>query len=142
MYDCALAICVFFSVIHKGGVWLPRQQAEKAMDACNLFCSGYRFLAGEFYKLQQQRYHLEPSLHQFKHVAVRILVQLQAGANWILSPGAFLCDASEDFVGQTARTSRRVAARTCGQRTLQRFLIKVHLHWTESKADSARRGRG
>ena len=130
MCDCALSALIFSQIIHKCGVWLCRDDAKKAMDACNLFCSGYSFLAAKFFALKLPRYHVEPSLHAFKHTAVRLDRQLGCGARRILSPAVFLCEMSEDFVGAASRLSRRVSGRTVGARTLERFLIKVHLHWS------------
>ena len=130
MHDCALGVLVFFQVLHKCGIWLSRAEAQKAVDSCNMFCSGYSFLAAEFHQMGLPRYHIEPSLHQFKHASVRMQQQLRHGFAWVLSPGVFLNENGEGFIGQVARVSRRVAAKTCGLRTLQRFLIKAHLTWT------------
>ena len=83
----------------------------------------------EFFRRGQFLYHLEPSLHMFKHVQVRLLRILATGAQAIMSPAAHLTDLSEDLVGICSRMSRRVAARTCGQRTLQRMLIRYYLEF-------------
>ena len=130
MHDAALGMLVFFQIIHKSGIWLSRESAKKAMDAVNLFCTSYSFCASEFHRLSIPRYHVQPSLHLFKHAAVRLQQQLNSGAARVLSPTVHLCENSEDFVGQVARISRRVAARTCGLQTLQRYLIKAHLLWS------------
>ena len=130
MHDAAMGTLVFFQVIHKSGIWLRREETKRAMDAVNVFCTAYAYLASGFHRLELPRFHVEPSLHVFKHAAVRIQRQLQSGAARILSPSVHLCENTEDFVGQVARISRRVSARTCGLRTLQRYLIKAHLLWT------------
>lgn len=130
MYDAARAPLIFFQLIHRGGVFWNRDDAKKAKAACDVFCSAYSFLAAEFVKLQLPRYHVEPALHAFKHASIRLKKQLDSGAKFIMTPSVHLCEASEDFIGQVARTARRVSAKTCGRRTLDRFLIKAHLAWS------------
>ena len=127
--DCCCSLLRYFQVLHKNGLWLNRDQCNAAADAVHLFCAGYCFLAGNFLERQLCLFHLEPSLHMFKHIGLRLTRCLQTSAPVVLSPAAFLCDMSEDFVGICARISRRVAARTCGQRTLQRMLIRAYLEF-------------
>ncbi|CAE7246908.1 unnamed protein product, partial [Symbiodinium pilosum] len=73
--DCCCSLLRYFQVLHKNGLWLNRDQCNAAADAVHLFCAGYCFLAGNF---------LERCL--------------QTSAPVVLSPAAFLCDMSEDFV--------------------------------------------
>ena len=130
VHDGSCAILSLFQVLHKGGVWLGTAEARRAKDAVDLFCCSYMFLASFFYQQGLMRFHLEPTLHAMKHFSVRIGEQLDAENTRVLNPNIFNCEMSEDFVGQVARVSRRVAARNCGLRTLQRFLIKTHMNWT------------
>ena len=51
--------------------------------------------------------------------------QLEKSNNFVVSAAAWLCESNEDFIGRLSRTSRRVAARTAGQRTTQRYLFKA-----------------
>ena len=97
-----------------------------------MFTSCYVFLANRMHERRENRFHLEPSLHLFKHMAFRLQLQLAVKTcNYILSPAAFLAEAGEDFIGKVARLSRRVSARLTGQRTLERMLIKTYMDWKE-----------
>ena len=129
MEDACCSLLRFFQIIHKSGLWLDRNLAQSAADAVQLFCQSYTFLAREFHKLGKFLFHLEPALHMYRHVGLRITTILRTGAPAVLSPAAHLTDQSEDFVGVCSRISRRVAARTCGQRTVQRMLIRYHLEF-------------
>ena len=124
--DCSRALLHFFHIIHHGGVWLDPTKALDAANSINLFCSAYNFLAREFYRRGQCVFHLEPSIHMLKHVPLRLEAAVSRGAPVVLSPAIFLCELSEDFVGRTARISRRVNGRTVSERTVQRMLIKYH----------------
>ena len=126
VHDGSCAILTFFQCVHKGGVWLSVTDATRAKDAIDW----YIYLANRFYHEGLMRFHLEPTIHTMKHFSVRIQEQLDTGCRRVLNPNIFNCEMSEDFVGAVSRTSRRVAARNCGLRTLQRFLIKTHMNWT------------
>ena len=92
----------------------------------DIFTSCYVFLANRMHERRENRFHLEPSLHLFKHMAYRLRLQLaKETCRYILSPAAYLAEAGEDFIGKVARLSRRVSARLTGQRTLERMLIKT-----------------
>ena len=127
--DACCSCLRFFQMLHKGGLWLSRSEATSAATSVELFCACYKHLAMEFFRLGKCLYHLEPSLPMFKRVQVRLIRILATGAQAIMSPAAHLTDMSEDFVGICSRISRRVAARTCGQRTLQRMLIRYYLEF-------------
>jgi len=129
MEDACCSLLRFFQIIHNNGLWLNRSLGQSAADSVQLFCHTYTFLAREFCERGKFVFHLEPALHMYRHVGLRITTVLQTGAPAVLSPAAFVTDQSEDFVGICSRISRRVAARTCGQRTLQRMLIRYHLEF-------------
>ena len=62
-----------------------------------------------------------------KHVSKGLAEALHSMAPVVVSPTAWLCEGSEDFVGRVARITRRVHARTCGERAAH--LCKVFLEW-------------
>ncbi|CAE7729124.1 unnamed protein product [Symbiodinium sp. CCMP2592] len=81
-------------------IWLRRPVALRLHSAIDLFCSSYKFLSGECFRRQLNRFHLEPTLHQLKHFSIRIQEQLaNEDVQVILNPGMFMCEMSEDFVG-------------------------------------------
>ena len=127
--DCSCSLLRFFQVIHKGSLWLTVSEAKSAIDSVNLFCNAYSFLARRSYDQGECLFHLEPALHMYRHISVRMQAALDRASPAVLSPACFACDLSEDFVGKCARMSRRVAARTCAQRTEQRMLIRYFLEY-------------
>ena len=129
IHDGCVGLLRFFQLLHKRGLFLTRQDASDAAGAMNLFCQTYTYLARSFFDLGLCRYHLEPTLHMCRHVSYGLEQVLQTGAPVLVSPGAWLCEQSEDFVGKISRITRRVSARLCAQRTLQRYLVKVFLEW-------------
>ena len=132
VHDGCCAILTLFQVVQKQGIWLRRPWAVRLHSAIDLFCSAYKFLSGDCFRRELNRFHLEPTLHQLKHFSIRIQEQLaNDDVEVIQNPGMYMCEMSEDFVGHVSRVSRRVAARSCGLRTLQRHLIRVHMFWNE-----------
>ena len=127
IHDGCCSLLLLFQVVHKGLLWLERSQAGKIVECIELFCAVYGFLANFFMRERKCRFHMEPSLHLFYHIAMRLRETLDSGAEVVINPAAFMCEQSEDWVGRIARISRRVHARTCGHRTLQRYLVKLYL---------------
>ena len=127
MHDSACAILQFFAIVHKEKLWLSRLKGMQLVECVNLFVAGYCYLAGYCHRLSLCRFHMEPALHMFKHVATRAQETLSAGAPVLMNPAAHLCEQGEDFIGRISGITRRVHARTCGKRTAQRYLIKLHL---------------
>ena len=105
------------------------QCTQQIRDAVDMFAASYSFLARRMHQRGLSRFHLEPSLHLYQHMAHRLHQQLATPSTRILSPAAFLSEAGEDFIGRVARVSRRVSARLQSQRTLQRMLIQTHAQW-------------
>ena len=127
--EAALAIVVFFDIINKSPWWLSREQAGRVSNAVDMFTASYVFLARKLHVMGASRCHLEPSLHLFKHMSVRIRTQLTLGSHRVWNPAAFLAKAGEDFIGKVARSSGRVSARLTSQRTIQRVLVKTCAEW-------------
>ena len=127
--DAACALVHFFQVLNHGGLWLDRATAGTICVDVNMFCAAYTFLARQMLSDGLCRFHIEPSLHVFSHFGQRIQSLLDLGAQRIMSPAAFLCENSEDFIGRIARLSRRCSARLPCNRTLQRYLIKAYFDW-------------
>ena len=127
VHDGCCSVLLLFQLLHKGSLWLERPQAGKIIECVELFCAVYGFLANFFMRERKCRFHMEPSLHLFYHIALRLRETLDSGAPVLLNPALFMCEQSEDWVGRISRITRRVHARTCGQRTLQRYLVKMFL---------------
>ncbi len=130
MYDGTRSALQFFSILHKNGLLLTRMECHDAFKAVDLFCSAYVFLAAKCAGLGLCRFHVQPKLHVFRHISVRLSQLLETSdSTHFLSPAAFLCEMSEDYVGRISRISRRAPARNVCLRTLQRYLIQLHMEW-------------
>ena len=115
----------WIGVMHSHGVFLPACCAKVQCDGGMAFIRGYRFLANQCMSKKVAGYRLRPKLHYFHHLVFEAVQQLEKGNNFVVSAAAWLCESNEDFIGRLSRTSRRVAARTAGQRTTQRYLVKA-----------------
>lgn len=130
IHDAARAGLLFFRLVHQPNLWETRADSNKLVESVDLFCAAYAFLATTMMNMGDCRFHMEPSLHQFSHLGVRMRLLLQNPSNErLLSPASFLCESGEDFVGRVARISRRAPARNLGMRVIQRYLIKLHQLW-------------
>ena len=125
--DGCVALIRYFQIVHKCGLFLTAEDGASVVAAVTLFCSVYTHLAYKFLAWRVCRFHLEPSLHTCKHIGHQLELTILNGATVLISPAAWLCEQSEDFVGRISRITRRVSARLTGQRTLQRYLLKMYL---------------
>ena len=131
MHDAARSSLMFFRILHQQNLWETRADSERLVQCVDLFCASYAFLAKKAMDLGLCRFHMEPSLHQFQHLGLRLKLLLQnSSVERLLSPCSFLCESGEDFIGRVARISRRAPPRNLCMRTLQRYLIKVHQIWS------------
>ena len=129
MQDCSCALLEFSSILHQQKLFLSRGIASELVACVDVICGSYSYLANFFPSRKLAVYHMEPTLHVFKHVGLRLEEALNRDAPVIFSPASFLCEMGEDWIGLVSRITRRVHARTCGKRTIQRYLIKTHLEW-------------
>ena len=129
--DGACSMVRFFQILYHSGAWLDRKAARGVALNVNMFCASYYFLAGRCQQERLCRFHLEPSLHMYRHMGLRVQRLLDKGCDRILSPACFLAESSEDFVGQVARLARRTSARSTCSRTIQRYLIKCHFDYQD-----------
>ena len=117
----------YIGVMHSHGLWLPRCCAKVLSRAGFRLLKGYCYLAD--YSVKNKLiggYNLRPKLHYFHHSLMDLQKRLQdPTVKWFLNPNCWNCEANEDYIGRQARISRRVDARTCSLRTLQRYLVKV-----------------
>ena len=121
------AALTFIGVMHSHGLWLPRSCSQLLVDSGLSFLRGYNFLAQHCIDCRVTGFRLRPKLHYLGHIVFDQQMQLRRGAQFTLSPAIALCEQNEDFIGRLSRVSRRVSARTCSERTIQRYLVKVRL---------------
>ena len=123
--EAAKAIHRFLSGLYRHNVWIPDWEARR------LASQGRRFLQlyGEAVRLSFQAgralFSLVPNLHRLDHI-VHDLEEESQTLPLCLSPLIFSTQMDEDFVGRSARISRRVSARKCILRTIQRCLESAY----------------
>ena len=120
----------FFHLIHRGGLWLPRD-VELEVGYCSAqFTQAFSRLAKLCSTRSMPRYHLVPSLHSFHHFWIDSKrATRDPSVKFCLSPNTSNCEANEDFVGKVARLTRKVHARSTAARTIQRYRIKLWCEW-------------
>ena len=117
----------FFSIVHSNGVWLTRDLAKDLGDSAFMFCQAYADLAKGCYDRKLCRFSLVPSLHYMHHFYVDMKRRLANGnAVYVSSPAISNCEADEDYIGKVARLSRHVHPVVTNERTIDRFLVKMH----------------
>ena len=127
--DACQGAVSFFHTLHCEGLWLERSVAQKMADDCGRFCRAYVDLAQLCHDAHLARFHLEPSLHLFRHFEDDLRRALRrTDLTWVYSPSAHTCEMDEDFVGKVCRTSRTVhgSAESTARRTVDRYLLRCH----------------
>ena len=125
----------FFHIVHNNGLWHPRQLAKELGEACFDFCDAYCDLAYASYKLGLARYNLVPSLHYYHHFYVDVKIKLaDSTAAFIASPSIANCECDEDYIGKISRLSRHVHASVTNERSIHRFLVKMHYVYMDREA--------
>ena len=115
----------YVGIMHSHGLWLPRPCAQLQLEAGSKFYRGYLYMANLCIQMKVAGFRLRPKIHYFHHLLYDVQLQLRTDTRFILSSVAFLCEQNEDFIGRISRVSRRVAARSAGLRTTQRYLVKA-----------------
>ena len=117
----------FFHEMHRKGIWLERSLAQNMSYNCKLFCKSYSSLAFLCHGRSLARFHLEPSLHVFRHFAFDLDTVLSTPTvQFVMSPSLVTCEMDEDFVGKICKTARSVHALNTNERTIDRYLLRCH----------------
>ena len=115
----------YIGILHSHGIWLPRACAETQVWAGLRFYRGYLYMATFCMEQRVAGFRLRPKIYYFHHLVYELQVQLRSDSEYIFSAATYMCEQNEDFIGRLSRISRRVAARTAGLRSTQRYLVKV-----------------
>ena len=115
----------YIGVMHSHGLWLTRACARLQLMAGFSFYRGYLFMADFCTQAKVAGFRLRPKIHYFHHLLYEVQLQLSSNVEFVYSAAAYLCEQNEDFIGRISWVSRRVAARTSGLRTTQRYLVKT-----------------
>ena len=117
----------FLSRLYRCHLFLRRPEARHLAEDGRALLNEYLGAAAGAHSRRLCRFKISPKLHLFCHCVLR-LEQQAASQHYILSPLSHACQLDEDLVGKLATISRNVAAKTCHERTLRRYLISLRTH--------------
>ena len=115
---------VVVSVFYSEGFWIPKRRARKLGEMLYEFLRCYQRCCAESLKRGLNRFSLTPKCHFLVHTAQQLLDEADL-AEWCTNPIATGNQLQEDFIGRSARLSRRVHMGKVHQRTLERSLLAV-----------------
>ena len=90
----------YIGIMHSHGIFIPAACARFQVDAGMAFIRGYAFLANHCTLNKVSGFRLRPKLHYFHHLVHEAQVQIQKGAERVVSSVLFLCEQNEDFIGR------------------------------------------
>lgn len=122
--DAAKAMNEFWGTLHELGVWIYGDAAASLVAKGQLFCNLYQKLAILAFEKERLLYNMIPKAHLFHHV-VTVMCMQHSRCGYVWNPLVDSTPLDEDFVGHTARISRRVASKTVQLRTLQGWKCAV-----------------
>lgn len=118
-----------FKVLYESGLWLTKQEAFEAGTLGRNWLRLYVELAEICYKESRLRFPLVVKHHMLDHAFRDLLEGSQK--EWTWSPLIDSVQMDEDFIGYTARLSRRVSPVSTALRVLQRYLTRAMRTWTK-----------
>ena len=122
--DAAKAMNEFWGTLHELGVWIYGDAAASLVAKGQLFCNLYQKLAILAFEKERLLYNMIPKAHLFHHV-VTVMCMQHSRCGYVWNTLVDSTPLDEDFVGHTARISRRVASKTVQLRTLQGWKCAV-----------------
>ena len=104
--------------------YMTPSHTEIVMEAGHRFLSGYANLVRMCYKESLCLFKLRPKVHYLNHIFLRVYEEWKT-TGYAVNPLAEATFMSEDFVGRTARISRRVSTKAVAVKTLQRYIFMM-----------------
>ena len=104
--------------------FMSGEHTRVVLDFGHKFLMGYAGLVAKCYNRSLCLFKLRPKVHYLNHIFLRCYEEFTVAgfATNILDEATFV---SEDFVGRTARLSRRVSTRAVAVKTIQRYLLHM-----------------
>ena len=118
-----------FSVLYKGGLWLTSAEAHEAGTLGRHWLRLYVELAEICYRSSLLRFPLVVKHHMMDHHFRDLLAGSSQTWSWNCLADSVQMD--EDFIGHTARLSRRVSPVSTSLRVLERYLTKALRTWKQ-----------
>ena len=131
---------VCFRTCYSSGFWMTAAEAERAGAAGLHFLASYSRVAMWALEEGRIRYPMMPKAHYLHHSFRDMFLAGRSGSTWCQNALSSSVQMDEDFIGQIARLSRRVGSQLLMQRTVQRYLLALHLElYDEDSAPSSSR---
>lgn len=105
--------------------FMSKSHTEIVMESGHRFLTGYAMLVSMCHRKSLCLFKLRPKLRYLNHMFHRVFEEWQT-RGFAVNPLSEATFASEDFVGRTARVSRRVNTRAVAVKTLQRYIFFMH----------------
>ncbi|CAE7231731.1 unnamed protein product [Symbiodinium sp. CCMP2592] len=118
----AKAIGVVISTALRAEYYMASADCQEVIRNGHAVLTGYGQLVVTCYSGRLCLFKLRPKVHYLNHIFLRVWEEWRA-AGFAVNPLAEATFMSEDFVGRTARLSRRVSTRAVAIKTLQRYLL-------------------
>ena len=119
-----------FTVLYEGGLWLTKQEAYEVGTLGRNWLRLYAELAQISFRSSKLRYPIVVKHHMLDH-HFRDLVRSSKKFQWTWNPLGDSVQMDEDFIGHTARLSRRVSPVSNAMRVLQRYLTRAMRTWKQ-----------
>ena len=121
---CARAINLAITTMLQAQFFMTPSDTEIVLETGHGFLTGYTTLVSMCYNQSLCLFKLRPKVHYLNHVFLRVYEEWKA-AGCAINPLGEATFMSEDFVGRTARISRRVSTRAVAVKTMQRYVFMM-----------------
>lgn len=132
VFEATVAVNKSFRILYQSGLWLTSAEAGEAGRLGRFFLAKYVELARETFAAHRLRFPLHVKLHMLDH-SWRWLAQRSMENDFVLNVLAESVQMCEDFVGHTARLSRRVSPVATALRLLQTYCLRAMQVWVPRK---------
>ena len=120
--ECALAMGRVLKTCFQAEFFMASADCRMVIESGHRFLTGYSSLVSMCLSQGLCLFKLRPKTHYLNHVFLRVYEEWRESGT-ATNPCAESTFMSEDFVGRTARISRRVSPRSVALKTLQRYLL-------------------
>ena len=116
------------SLLYSWDLWLESIVALDVADCLQQFLRAHCRLAKLYVDKAEPRFAMLPKLHWVHEIEYELRRQAEV-ARWCLNPITEACAMDEDFIGKCAYLTRRVHAKKCSLRSIERYLSQIAITW-------------
>ena len=121
MLQCVEGLLTFLGVCQSHDMWMPKSCATFAYLTGLRSLRAYSVLARHSMGINRRLFCMRSKFHSMAEIVFSMRKCVEANHPWVLNPNCFCCEANEDFIGRISRISRKVSAKLCALRTMQRY---------------------